>query len=245
MASLPPISHGPSGITYTQSEATAGQANYPFFLTNTTDSSVATGKTIAGSDFRIRKPGGAFGNAAGVVTELTLGWYNMVFAAADLDTLGPLAIEISVESGVDPIHAIVQVVALDLNVATVNPGTGGIVAASFAAGALNAAALAADAGAEIADAVWDELVAGHVTTGSAGLAIQLAAAGKGGNSRLDNFTYDAAGMMTAGRLRIFDNAAHAEASTAGGTAETGTVATYTIACSGANGRATSFLSSED
>jgi len=46
----------------------------------------------------------------------------------------------------------------------------GIIAAtSFAANAIDAAALAADAVDEIADGVWNELLAGHVTADSAGL----------------------------------------------------------------------------
>lgn len=61
---------------------------------------------------------------------------------------------------------------------------GAIDAATFAAGAINAAAiaadaigaseLAADAVAEIADAVWDEAIAGHLAAGSTGLALNSA-----------------------------------------------------------------------
>jgi hypothetical protein len=62
-----------------------------------------------------------------------------------------------------------------------NIGTGAITSASFAAGAINAAAiatnaidadaLATDAVNEIADQVWDEALAGHLTAGSAGKAL--------------------------------------------------------------------------
>ena len=45
---------------------------------------------------------------------------------------------------------------------------GAIDAATFAAGAVDAAALATDAAEEIADAVWDELAAGHTDAGKAG-----------------------------------------------------------------------------
>ena len=48
---------------------------------------------------------------------------------------------------------------------------GAIVAATFGAAAIDSAALAASAAAEIADAVWDEALAGHVSAGSAGLAL--------------------------------------------------------------------------
>lgn len=46
-----------------------------------------------------------------------------------------------------------------------------IAAATFAASAIDATALASDAVAEIADGVWDELLAGHVTPDSAGVAL--------------------------------------------------------------------------
>lgn len=45
------------------------------------------------------------------------------------------------------------------------------------AGVLTASALATDAGAEIADAVWDEAIAGHLAAGSTGLALNSAGAG--------------------------------------------------------------------
>ena len=72
--------------------------------------------------------------------------------------------------------------------------TGGIVAGSFASGAITAgviatdaigaAEIAADAVAEIADAVWDELLAGHAISGSAGEA--LAASGAAGDPWTSN-----------------------------------------------------------
>lgn len=163
VASLVPISTG-HPMSFTQSEGTAAQRTWPFYLSNTADGSPATGKTIAGSDFRISKAGGAFANAVGTVTEVSLGWYKMVFDAGDVDTLGALACELSVESGVDPLRVTHQVIALDLNVPTVNPGTGGIVAASFGAGAIDAAAIAADA---IASSELASTAAAEIRTGLA------------------------------------------------------------------------------
>jgi hypothetical protein len=52
--------------------------------------------------------------------------------------------------------------------------TGGITAASIATGAIDADALATDAVAEIADGVWDEAIAGHLTGGSTGNALNSA-----------------------------------------------------------------------
>ncbi len=144
-ASLVPVSYGPS-LQFTQSEATAAQATWLFYLSNTADGTAATGKTIAGTDFRISKNGAAFGSATGTVTEVSLGWYKMVFSAGDLDTIGTLACELSVEVGVDPIHTSHQVIALDLNTAKV---AATIAAGDLATDSLTALALKADAVTEI------------------------------------------------------------------------------------------------
>ena len=56
---------------------------------------------------------------------------------------------------------------------------GAIDAAAIATGAIDADSLAADAGAELADAVWDEAIAGHAVAGSTGAA--LSAAGSAGD----------------------------------------------------------------
>lgn len=58
----------------------------------------------------------------------------------------------------------------------VNLRTSAISSGSFAAGAVNAAALATDAVAEIADGVWDEPIAGHLGAGSTGAALNGAGA---------------------------------------------------------------------
>lgn len=144
-ASLIPVSHG-EPMVFTKDDAAAV---WLFFLTNTADGSPATGKTIATTDFKISKAGAAFGNAAGAVTEISLGWYKMAWAAADLSALGPLACELSGEAGVDPIHCVHQVQALNVNVATVNPGANGITAATIADGAIDAATFSADASATL------------------------------------------------------------------------------------------------
>lgn len=130
----------------TKDEATAAQRTIVFFAADATDGFTAEPAidfSDAG-DVRLSKAGGALGNATGVVTELADGFYQLVLSAADVDTLGDLVVTIS-NAGVRTIIERCQVVALDLNVATVNPGAGGIVAASFGAGAIDAAAIAADA----------------------------------------------------------------------------------------------------
>lgn len=153
MAASPNIvSHGDSMI-FTQSEATAAQRTWLFYLSNSADGTPATGKTIAGSDFLISKNGAAFANAAGTVTELSLGWYIMVFAAADLDTIGALACELSVEAGVDTLHVVHQVTLFDLNTAT----------APLATDAIGSAQLAATAASEIVTALQTAQTTGGAT----------------------------------------------------------------------------------
>ena len=117
MAASPNIvSHG-DPMTFTKDEATAAQRTWLFYLSNSADGTPATGKTLATTDFKISKNGAAFGNAAGVVTEMSLGWYKMVFDAADVDTIGALACELSGEAGVDTLHVVHQIRTVDDNTA--------------------------------------------------------------------------------------------------------------------------------
>lgn len=75
---------------------------------------------------------------------------------------------------------------------------------AMAANVVTAASLAADAGGEIADAVWDEAIAGHLTAGSTGA--QLNAAGAGGDPWATALpgAYGAgtAGQILGGRLDV-------------------------------------------
>lgn len=199
-ASLIPVSHGEPMI-FTQSEATAAQRTWVFFLTNTADGSVATGKTIAGSDFRISKAGGAFGNAVGTVTEISLGWYKMVFDVGDLDTIGALACELSVESGVDPIHCVHQVNVFDLNSATVTAG-------ALSTDAVSAAALASDAVTEIqagmathADVVAVSVPTQNKTFALGTLSADGASSGISGN-RAVAITLTATGTFGSGTVQV-------------------------------------------
>jgi hypothetical protein len=134
-------SSGFPGQLFKQSEVAGAKTTYLFHLALTADGADATGLVPV---VTISKAGGAFGAAAGVVSELSGGWYKIVFTAADLNTLGALGIHVAVATA-DTINEVAQVQALDPYTATVNPGAGGITAASFAAGAIDAAAIAADA----------------------------------------------------------------------------------------------------
>lgn len=89
----------------------------------------------------------------------------------------------------------------------------------------------------LADAVWDEALAGHFTAGSAGLALFVTKGLAQSNFILDNTVYDLAGMMTSGRIRIFPDAVTAAAATMGGVGQ-GEVAAFTVSATGAGGLAT-------
>lgn len=135
------------GPMFTQSEATAAQRTFTFFAVDVTDG-ITPELTLdyedAAADVQVSKNGGAFANAAGVVTEVAVGIYQFVAAAADIDTLGEALFKF-VDAAARTVHVRCQVVALDLNTA------------------LTAAT--------IADAVCDEALSGHTTDGSVGEAL--------------------------------------------------------------------------
>lgn len=118
-------------MRFTQGEAAGAQSVCLFHLCLTADQADATGLVPV---VTISKAGAAFAAAAGVVAELTNGWYKITFTAVDLSTLGALGMRVAVALA-DTLEVVHQVIALDENTATVNPGAGGIVAASFDAGA--------------------------------------------------------------------------------------------------------------
>jgi hypothetical protein len=100
------MSFGPDSMVFQQSEATAAQRTLVFHVTLASDHiSNATGKTMVPT---ISKAGGAFASPAGAVTELTNGWYKLVLAAADLDTLGCLGVLLT-EGTSDPVRFTCQV----------------------------------------------------------------------------------------------------------------------------------------
>lgn len=130
----------------TKDEATAAQRTLVFYATDATDGftpETAIDFSDAG-DVKLSKAGAALANATGVVTELATGAYKLVLSAGDVDTLGHLFILIT-NAGVRPIRLECQVTALDQNVATVNPGAGGITAATIATDAITGDELSAAA----------------------------------------------------------------------------------------------------
>lgn len=131
------MSTGPQGLLLKQGETTAGQRTFSVHLTLSADGSNA--EDLQDAAIALSKAGGAFGAAAGAITQKAAkgGWYDVVLDAADLDTLGDLAYEIT-GTGVDTLRGHLQVAALDPNAAT-----------AIADDGLTAAKLAADAAAEI------------------------------------------------------------------------------------------------
>lgn len=144
---------------FTQSEATAGQATCLFHLALTADQADGTGLVPV---VTLSKAGAAFAAAAGVVTELTNGWYKIVLTAVDLNTLGALGMRVAVATA-DTLELFHQVIALDVNVATVNPGADGITAAT----------IAADAGAELRTGVATAAAVAALTTGQSTASVSL------------------------------------------------------------------------
>lgn len=150
-------------------EATNGDKRIPVLLFDATDGITAeTGITVSGSEIQISQNGGAYTNFAGTWTEIGAGAYYYTPTAAELNAQGIFLVKV-IKTGCRRFDAAVQVVTNDpYNTHVVTLQGGAIASGTFAAGAITASALAPDAGAEIADAVWDETMAGHTTVGTYG-----------------------------------------------------------------------------
>lgn len=157
-------------MVFTQSEATAAQATWCFHLVKSADGTDATALVPVVS---ISKAGAAFAGAAGVVSEISGGWYKIVFTNVDLSTIGQLLVNVAVATA-DTLNVSHQVTLLDQNIATVPLAASAISAATFAAGAIAAAGIAAGAitaTAFAADAIdTNAIAATAVTEIQAGLA---------------------------------------------------------------------------
>lgn len=106
------MSKGPDSFIVLQGEATAANRTVAFYL-DLAATGDATGKSPA---VTLSKAGGAFGAVAGAVTELANGWYKLVLAAGDVDTLGCMAFRVTAASSND-CHFMTQCVAFNPNVA--------------------------------------------------------------------------------------------------------------------------------
>lgn len=120
-------------MVFHQSESVAARRAWPFHLCLTADQSDGTGLVPV---VTISKDGGAFGAIAGAVTEISGGWYKCAFAAADLDTIGALAVHVAVATA-DSLNTGHQVNAIDEN-ANVTLADASLTAAKFSSDALAA-----------------------------------------------------------------------------------------------------------
>lgn len=161
--------------------------------------------------------GAAVADITAAVTEedTTYGQLSVVLAAGEMngdaiwvyikdDTAGcvPFTCTIYTAGSLhDEVKADTAAILADTGTDGVVIADGGITAAKIASNTITASALAADAGAEIAGAVWNEDMAGHSTAGSAGAA--LTAAGSAGDPWSATLP-GAYGAGTAGKL-VGDN----------------------------------------
>jgi hypothetical protein len=161
----------------------------PFLLVSSTDH--VTPVTGAGPTVNISKNGGAFAAAAGVVTEVGNGWYQLAGHAGDRSTLGVLLIQ-ATATGADPANDSYDVVPwnpFDASLGLANldapvssrsiyagadtPGTTTLVGrlTALRAANLDNLALAPPTTLQISAAVADQPLAGHTLAGTIGAAL--------------------------------------------------------------------------
>ena len=166
------------------------------FVDATDGFTAETALTITQPDVRLKKNAAAWAQkaAAQTLSHEENGYYEVTLDATDTDTLGLLRMAIS-ETGARPVMDdflvvpaniydslfstdllqidLTQIAGVAVSTSTAQLGVNAVQAAGTAwgSGAITAASIAADAGAEIADAVWDEDATGHQTQGTFGQAI--------------------------------------------------------------------------
>lgn len=139
------------------------------FLDEDDGKTAETGLTIAQADIRLSKNGGniAQSNDSSGATHDELGWYALTLDTTDTNTLGRLLVIVH-ESGALPVWREFMIVTANVWDTLCSTDKLQVHVAEMTADIVDASALKADAAAEIADAVWDELSTGHVSAGKAG-----------------------------------------------------------------------------
>lgn len=131
-----------------------------------------TGLSIVQGLVRLSKNGGDADqkDSSATCTHDEMGYYACALSATDTNTLGRLELMVSPADTLPVFHSFM---VLPANVWDSLFGADALQvhAVEIAANLITAAALAADAGAEIADAVWDEALSGHMTAGTTGKAM--------------------------------------------------------------------------
>lgn len=159
-----------------------------YFVDSTDGNTEETALTINASDIKVWKTGATTlaNKNSGGATHISNGLYYAVLDATDTDTIGPLVVFVHV-SGALAVRVeccVLDEAVYDVQFGTTAPATatnitaGTITTATnvttvngLAANVITAASMAADASAEIADAVWDEDATAHQTGGTFGQAI--------------------------------------------------------------------------
>lgn len=123
------------------------------FMTQSADHVTGATGLAAGLTITLSKNGGAFAAITPAVTERGTGWYALSLTTTHTNTAGDFVLHITA-AATDPTDFRDEVVVAipDVNVVSI---TGGVVAT-------------------IADAVWDEAIAGHLAAGSTGATLNAA-----------------------------------------------------------------------
>ena len=139
------------------------------FVDETNGFTAETGLTISQADVLLSKEGAAFAqkNDANAAAHDTAGWYRCQLNTTDTGTEGRLIVAVH-ESGARPVHREFMVVTQQVWNSFYSTDTLQVHVTEMTADIIDASALKADAAEEIADAVWDEAIAGHAAAGSFG-----------------------------------------------------------------------------
>lgn len=138
----------------------------PFLLVSSTDHiTPVTGATVT---VTISKDGGSFGAAVGAAAEIGSGWYKLAGDTTDRATLGTFLLH-ATAAGADPADDRYDIVPW-------NPYDANLGLAHLDADVSSRNATTPPTVGAIADAVWDEALSGHATSGTAGAALTSASA---------------------------------------------------------------------
>lgn len=177
------------------------------FVDATDGVTAESGLTITQPDIRLKKNNANWAqkNAAQTLTHEENGWYEVSLDATDTNTVGRLVVSVQ-ESGALPVwheFYVLEETIYDALFAASATGalpvsTGGLTAASVATGAIDADALAADAGTELAAAVWSTATAGLTVAGTIGKALVDVAGAIGAiKAKTDQLTFTTANKVDA------------------------------------------------
>ena len=173
------------------------------FVDDTDGKTAETALTLTQADIRLSKNAGTYAQKSdtGSASHMELGHYACSLNTTDTNTLGRLRIAVH-ETGALPVwidylilpaNVYDSLISTDkLQVHAVEIDNNLIPAAAIAANAITSDQLATTAAAEIADAVWDEAISTHTTTGTTGKALSDASACSATASAIADAVWDEA-----------------------------------------------------